>query len=314
MSDLIIAGMRIMPGERKYIEVPIAQLPAQTMLKMPLVVKRSKCDGPILWISSAVHGDEINGVEIIHRMLEYVKNHKLRGTLIAVPIVNIFGFTHQSRYLPDRRDLNRSFPGGRKGSLAARLAHLFLTEVVEKATHGIDIHTGAIHRPNYIHARCDSTLEASLDLARNFSPPIILTKKSGAGTLRAAASKMGKPNILIELGEALRFHEGYIEECVQGLLRVMNHLGMIDEKPIYPVDKPLETAETVWIRARRGGLFRTAVRLGDRVKKSQNLGIVTDVHGESQGKIVAPKPGLVIGLLENPLVYQGDALIHIAVL
>lgn len=313
MEHFEIAGVQVRPGERKRIDLPVALLPAQTMMSMPVVVIRGRQDGPRLWISSALHGDEINGVEIIRRTLSHIRKIKIKGTLIAVPVVNIFGFTQQSRYLPDRRDLNRSFPGSKTGSLAGRLAHLFLQEIVEKATHGVDIHTGAIHRSNYLHIRCDPSNEISLELARAFKPAVILTNNSTKGTLRSAANKMNIPNILIELGEALRFNEDYIVECTQGLYRIMNHIGMIDEYPTCSIQNPLITSDSTWVRAKRGGLYQAEVELGATVKKGQSLGRINDVQGNRHAQVLAPKTGIVIGATKNPIVYQGDALIHIAI-
>lgn len=313
MSIFEIAGVQINRGERKRIDLPVAMLPAQTMISMPIIVIRGKKDGPRLWISSAVHGDEINGVEIIRRTLEHVNKNTLVGTLIAVPVVNVFGFTQQSRYLPDRRDLNRSFPGSKSGSLAARMAHLFLKEIVEKSTHGVDIHTGAIHRSNYLHIRCDSGSDSSLELASAFKPGVILARKSGKGTLRESATKMGIPNILIELGEALRFNENYIEECTFGLFRIMSHLGMLVNAPSCSTMETLVTSESVWVRAKRGGLFQSIVELGSRVERKKVLGSINDVQGVHHSAIVSPHEGIVIGLNKNPIVYQGEALIHIAV-
>jgi len=245
-------------------------------------------------------------------VLEHMKTTTIRGTLIAVPIVNVFGFTQQSRYLPDRRDLNRSFPGGKSGSLAGRLAHLFLSEIVEKATHGIDIHTGAIHRSNHLHIRSEPN-QGSLELAHAFKPSVILTTMSMKGTLRASANKMNIPNILVELGEALRYNESYIEECTQGIFRIMHHLGMIDEYPACSTSAPFITSSTTWVRARRGGLFHPTVALGSYVSKGQQLGKISDILGDSHGDLLAPKKGIVIGMAKNPIVYQGDALIHIAI-
>jgi hypothetical protein len=312
VDDFVIAGTSIARGRKEILEIPIALLPSQTKMSMPTVVIRGKQDGPVLWISSAIHGDEINGVEIISRLLEYVTPKNIRGTLIAVPIVNVFGFTHQSRYLPDRRDLNRSFPGSKTGSLAARLAHLFMNEVVAKATHGIDLHTGAIHRCNLIHTRCDPGNETNLALAMAFGAPVVLVNKSGKGTLRAAANKKDIPNILVELGEALRFDEPFIEECNQGILRVMNLIGMLENEVSCSLSQPVVVKETVWVRARHGGLFHADVDLGDRVEKGQKIGKIHDVLGQNRGTLVSPKPGIVICIAKNPLVYQGDALIHIA--
>lgn len=313
MSELQIGSKLITPGSKQNINIPLALLPGQSMVTMPTIVIRGKKPGPVLWISSAVHGDEINGVEVISRLLEYVCPQNIRGTLIAVPIVNVFGFTQQSRYLPDRRDLNRSFPGNQNGSLAARLANLFMREIVAKADFGIDIHTGAIHRSNLPQVRCDPSLEESMDLAKAFGASVVVVKKSGSGTLRWAATKKKIPNILIEVGEALRFNESYIETTKQGALRVMHHLGMLEHKLPFPDAEPMFSSETLWVRSRWGGLFQPRAQLGDKVAKGQVIGRVNDVFGKNHGSLRSPKKGIVIGMSKNPVVYQGDALMHIAV-
>lgn len=313
MSELEIGSKTIEPGSKHFIDIPLARLPGQSMITMPTIVVRGHKDGPVLWVSSAVHGDEINGVEVISRLLDYVCPQNIRGTLIAVPIVNVFGFSQQSRYLPDRRDLNRSFPGNASGSLAARLAHLFLKEIVGHATHGIDIHTGAIHRCNLPQVRCDPGIPENVELARAFGAAAVIVKKSGAGTLRSSANKKGIPNILIEVGEALRFDEAYIEATKHGCLRVMDHLEMLEHTLPTPHSEPLITSETQWVRSRWSGLFKARAKLGDRVKKGQSLGVVSDVFGKARGQLRAPKKGMVIGINNNPLVYQGDAIVHVAV-
>ena len=314
MNDLIIGNTQINPGKRQTVDLPIGRLPSQAMLSMPVSVIRGKQDGPRLWISAAIHGDEINGVEIIHRILEFIRNREIKGTLIAVPIVNIFGFSQQSRYLPDRRDLNRCFPGSRGGSLAARLASIFIREIVDNSTHGIDIHTGAIHRCNLLQIRCNPACQASLALASAFQPAIVVTKRPIKGTLRWSATKKNKPNILIEAGEALRFSEGLIENSTQGILRTMAHLGMLDDLTSYPTDTTRFSSKTHWVRAKLGGLFQTQVELGQSVEKGALLGKITDVLGKLNVKIKAQNSGVIIGLTKNPLVYQGDALVHVAII
>jgi predicted deacylase len=313
MSQLEIGSKPIEPGHKYYIDIPLARLPGQSALTMPTIVVRGKKRGPVLWVSSAVHGDEINGVEVIRRLLDYVCPQNIRGTLIAVPIVNVFGFSQQSRYLPDRRDLNRSFPGNASGSLAARLAHLFMKEIVGKATHGIDVHTGAIHRCNLPQVRCDPGIPENVELAKAFGAAVVVVKKSGAGTLRAAANKKGIPNILLEVGEALRFDETYIEATKHGVLRVMDYLEMLEHPIPTPHTNPLITSETVWVRSRWSGLFKAKTKLGDAIGKGQVLGQVSDVFGKTRGQLRSPKTGMLIGINNNPLVYQGDAVVHIAV-
>ena len=205
LENLVIDGQTIKPGERKKIFLRIAALYDYTDISIPIEVIRGKVDGPILFISAAIHGDEINGVEIVKRVLKRVSIDKLKGTLIAIPIVNVFGFNNLSRYLPDRRDLNRSFPGQKNGSLASRLASIFMKEIVHKCTHGIDLHTGAVHRTNLPQIRACLDDAATKTLAKSFGVPVVIDSTLRDGSLREAARRKGIPMLLFEGGEALRF-------------------------------------------------------------------------------------------------------------
>ena len=268
--------------------------------------------GPKLWISAAIHGDEVNGVEIIRQVLEKVKAKELRGTLIVVPIVNVFGFIEQSRYLPDRRDLNRSFPGATGGSLAGRLAHLFMKEIVSKSTHGIDLHTGAVHRTNLPQIRANLDRVETYRLAKTFGTPIIIHSGTRDGSLRQAATTIGIPVLLYEAGEALKFDRDAIKVGVRGVLRVMAELNM------YPLlfdeikNTPIEVFQTKWMRSHPCGLFRLEVALGDKVLKKQQLGVIFDASGETNIKVKASINGIVIAHVQNPLVNQGDAIVDLA--
>lgn len=265
-------------------------------------------------MSAAIHGDEINGVEIIRQVLERVSPKELSGMLIAVPIVNVFGFIEQSRYLPDRRDLNRSFPGSPRGSLAARLAHLFMQEVVAHCTHGIDLHTAAIHRSNLPQIRANLKDEETYHCARAFGAPLMVHASTRDGSLREAAAKQGIPVLLYEAGEALRFDPYAIRTGVDGVLRVMASLKMIVSDGLLPPEGTLEVETTRWLRASRGGLLQLEVELGQTVAKKQRLGVIRDAFGDRSVSVVAPHEGLVIGYTRNPLVNQGDAMIHLALL
>lgn len=226
MRDPIeIAGIAVAPGERRTIEVPITDLSTHTPINMPVHVIHGRRDGPVLFVCGAIHGDEISGVEIIRRLMKLGGLKRLRGTLIAVPIVNILGFLNNSRYLPDRRDLNRSFPGRSSGSLAARLADLFIREIVSKATHGIDLHTAAIHRNNYPQVRADLDNPELERLARAFGVPLTINADLREGSLRAAAASIGVPVFVYEGGEALRFDELPIRSGVNGVVRCMCEPG-----------------------------------------------------------------------------------------
>lgn len=312
-SPLIIGGSEILPGQRKTLELPVPSLYTHTQLNMPVQVIRGKKPGPRLFLSGAIHGDEINGVEIIRRVLNQRSLKRLRGTLVAVPVVNIYGFINQSRYLPDRRDLNRSFPGSERGSLAARLANLFLNEIVANCTHGIDLHTAAIHRENFPHVRAVLDDEVTESMARSFGSPVILNSEIIDASLRKSVEQMGVNVIVYEAGEALRFNEVAIRAGVRGVMSVMRKLGMLPA--IKGAKKPAQTfvaTESTWIRAPQSGIVRLIKPLGSRVGKDEVLGVVADPFGEQEQQAVAPYEGIVIGKTNLPLVNEGEALFHIA--
>ena len=313
-NEIEIAKEKIPPGRSQILEIPVSRLPTQTVLSLPVTVVNGVRSGPKLWLSAAIHGDELNGVEIIRQVLERVKPEELRGTLFAVPIVNVFGFIEQSRYLPDRRDLNRSFPGSETGSLAARLANIFMREIVNQSTHGIDLHTAAIHRVNLPQIRANLADEATYGCAKAFGTEVIIHADTRDGSLRQAATKKGIPVLLYEAGEALRFDAGAIATGVRGVFRVMNYLGMSDFTTAESPTKPIEIRKSKWLRASRGGIFHLAVNLGERVVKKQVLGFVTDAFGSEKQQVRASVDGIAIGYTLNPLVNQGDAIIHLAMI
>jgi predicted deacylase len=253
----------------------------------------------------------LNGVEIIRRVLGHVAPENLAGSILAVPIVNVFGFISQSRYLPDRRDLNRSFPGSPRGSMAARLAHLFMQEVVSHCTHGIDLHTGANHRTNLPHIRADLRDDETRAFAEAFAAPITLDTRRRDGSLREAAHQRGIPVLVYEAGEPLRFDETAITVGTAGVLRTLSVLGMTPHR----VEHPPTTREfrgSSWVRARRSGILRLEIALGAEVAARQRLGLISDAFGDEEFTVRANDPGMVIGHVNNPLVHQGDAVVHVA--
>lgn len=280
---------------------------------MPVQVINGRSAGPTLFVSAALHGDEINGVEIIRRLLRLKAMRSLRGTLLAVPVVNVLGFLNMSRYLPDRRDLNRSFPGSETGSAAARLAHLFVTEIVEKADYGIDLHTGAVHRGNLPQIRAQLDDPETRELASAFGVPVMLNASLREGSLRELAATRGVPLLLYEAGEALRFDEVAIRAGVRGIQRVMRRLGMLPaRKSGRPEAEPVIALESGWIRSPQSGIVHATVRLGDYVKSEQVIATVRDPLGSSDTVIRARDDGIVIGLSRLPLAHEGDAIAHIA--
>lgn len=302
----------IAAGERKSIELPVTDLYTHTTLTMPIQVIRGKRQGPTLFVSAAIHGDEINGIEIVRRVLDYKGLDKLRGTLIAVPIVNVQGFLAQTRYTPDRRDLNRSFPGNRKGSVAGRLAHLFVEEIVSKSDCGIDLHTAAIHRDNLPQIRAKLDDPETKALAEAFGAAVTMNANLRDGSLRHYAAEHGIPMLLYEAGEALRFDESCIRIGMRGVLNVMRQLGMLPKKKNKKQSSSEIAHSSHWVRAERSGILRAKAALGTHVKKGQFLGTISDPFGMQEETISSPYRGIIIGCTNLPLLHEGDAVFHIA--
>lgn len=311
-APIEIRGHVVRPGKRKAFEIPVARLPTDTWLSMPVAVLNGRRPGASMFLSAAIHGDELNGVEIIRRVTEILDARNLAGTVIAVPIVNVFGFVNESRYLPDRRDLNRSFPGSARGPLASRMAHLFMSEVVARCDYGIDLHTGSFHRNNLPQVRADLRDPETRRIAEAFGAPITLHSRVRDGSLRQVATNEGTHVLLYEGGEAHRLDEEPIAAGIAGTLRVLAELGMWDGAGVEVAHGALASAKSVWVRARRGGILRLDVDLGASVEAGQVLGSITDALGRSNSLVRTRTSGLVIGENRKPLVSQGDALVHIA--
>lgn len=307
-----IGGHVIPPGRRRAFDIPMARLPTDTWLSLPCVVINGSRPGPSVFLSGAIHGDELNGVEIIRRVTAALDARRLAGTVIAVPIVNVFGFVNESRYLPDRRDLNRSFPGSPRGPLAARMAHLFMTEVVSQCGYGIDLHTGSWHRSNLPQLRADLRDPETRRCAEAFGAPIMLHSRVRDGSLRQSATANGVHVILYEGGEANRFDDWAIDSGVDGVLRVLGALDMWDSPQAQDGTEAVASARSHWIRARRSGILRLHAGLGDIVRRGDLLGLISDAFGTSRSNVRARTDGLVIGHTRKPLVNQGDALVHVA--
>lgn len=317
IAPLEIGGVSIVAGTRKRIELSVATLFDRTEMSIPVEVIRGKQSGPILFVSAAIHGDEINGVEVIKRLLakRRINTKRLKGTLIAVPIVNIFGFNRNSRYLPDRRDLNRCFPGSTKGSLAGQIANIFMKEIVEKSTHGIDLHTGAIHRTNLPQIRACLDNEETSRLAQSFGVPVVINSNLRDGSLRQAALEKGIPMLLFEGGEALRYEEKVIQSALEGILSTMASINMIESVEIKKKARFKEVfiaRSSYWVRASHSGSLRAKKHCGDQVNKGDLLGVLSDPYGRKAVEVRATRTGIVIGMTMLPLVNNGDALFHIA--
>ncbi|RDB44124.1 succinylglutamate desuccinylase [Halomonas sp. DQ26W] len=309
-----LAGIKVMPGNRIQIDVPVARLYTHAPLHIPVEVVHGRQQGPILLVCGGIHGDEINGVEIVRRLLRSKQIQGLRGTLVAVPIVNVFGFMQHTRYLPDRRDLNRCFPGSESGSLGGRVAALFREQIVDHATHIIDLHTGAIHRTNLPQIRAQLSPGSETErMANAFGAPVILNAELREGSLRHYAQNRGIPVLTYEAGEALRFDEWAITPGVRGVLRVMRRLGMLTGEHRRRLPPAAELANgSSWARAPIDGILRPKVRLGARVAKGEVLGKVADPFGNAEEAIMSMADGIVIGMSRLPLANEGEALFHIA--
>lgn len=312
-----IGQTRVAPGKSERLEIRVARLPTGSWMSLPIYVVHGPEPGPALFMSGAIHGDEVDGVEITRQVLGRLRPTDLAGTVVAVPVVNLTGLIDGSRYLPDRRDLNRAFPGSPTGSLAARLAHIFMTEVVARCSHGIDFHCGSDDRDNLPQVRADLDDDDTGRLARAFAAPITIHAPAPAGSLRQAAVKQGCRVLLYEGGEARRFTTSAIRVGVGGTLRAMAALDMITapDASATPDGAPLATLESRtrrWVRAVRSGFCRLDIELGQRVRKGETLGEITSVLGLDTSPVKSRASGVVIGRRINPIVYQGEALVHIA--
>jgi uncharacterized protein len=312
-QKFIIDGVEIKRGQTVRINIDMGSIYDFTDVKMPVEVIRGQEDGPTLFVSSTIHGDEINGIEIIKRLLASRALKKICGTLIVIPIVNIFGFNDRTRYLPDRRDLNRCFPGSKNGSLTSQLAYKFMQEIALKSDFGIDLHTGAFHRCNYPQIRANIYDQFTFDLAKAFGAPVVIGSNLRDGSLREAVSQANIPMILYEVGEALRFDENGIEVGVSGILNVMCEIGMIKSaKPTKPKKEIFVARSSSWVRAPRSGIHIVRQKLGKLVKKGEVLGEISNPFGDHKILVKAHQSGKIIGISMLPLANKGDALFHIA--
>ena len=309
---IIVGGVEVPAGRRRRFEIPVSRLPTGSRLSMPVAVLNGRRAGPTVWLSGAIHGDELNGVEIIREVLGLVDVRTLRGAIIATPVVNVFGFIEQSRYLPDGRDLNRSFPGSKRGSLASQLARIFMDEVVAQSDLGIDLHTAAGHRINIPQIRGDLDHPETLRLATAFGAPFIIDARLRDGSVRMAATKRDVPVLLYEAGQIHRFDADAIQYGVEGVLRVLEAIDMGAWELPRIRRRPIRIDSSRWVRARRSGIAKLDIGLGDRIERGDRLGEIADALGQRPTKISATAEGYVIAITQNPLVSQGDALAHIA--
>jgi predicted deacylase len=310
-EPITVGGVTVRPGRKVQIELPFAEVVTGSTESLPVKVINGRAAGPNIWVSAAIHGDELNGIQIIRRVIADLDVKKLRGAVIAVPIVNPLGFIIQSRYMPDRRDLNRSFPGSARGSSASRLAHVFMEQVVSHCTVGIDLHTASNHRTNLPQIRSDLDDPSTLELTRAFGAPFSIHARLRDGSLRQAAAERGKKVLLYEAGQANRFDEEAIDAGVAGILRTLRKMGMIDVR--LPRAGPTRLIRrTRWVRARRGGIADIDVKLGDFVEKGEQVASISDAFGIRPTTVRTAQAGWVIARSLRPLVNSGDSLVHIA--
>ena len=313
MKSLRIGDFDIQPGTQCKIRLPVAKLYTDADVSLPVQIIRAKKAGPTIFISAAVHGDELNGIEIIRRLLNKPNFKVIRGTVIAVPMVNVYGVVNQSRYMPDRRDLNRCFPGSPKGSLAARVAHIFLTQIIQHCDYGIDLHTGAIHRSNLPQIRGDMDDPETKTLAQIFAVPVVLNSNLVDGSLRESAVKNKTKVLLYEAGEALRFDEFSILAGIKGIENVLRYLKMMPKKSTKrKLQEPYIANSSGWLRANASGVVNHLVQLGDQVTRGDTLAEIGSPYGEILGIVTASRSGILIGKQNIPLVQEGDAMFHIA--
>jgi len=312
LKTVQIAGHELKPGESKQIDINIATLPSHTRINTPIYAYRGYEDGPVLGLMAGMHGDEINGMEIVRKILELGLNKVKRGTVVCVPIVNLYGFLNYSRVVPDGKDINRSFPGSKNGSLASRVAFHLMQDVIPFIDVGVDYHTGGGMRSNYPQLRCVMKDPVNVVLAEAFHAPFTIDSPYRNNSLRQAAAKLNKRIIVYEGGESMRFDNHAIQTGISGTIRLMKHLRMVDHAP-EPKEENHIIWHSSWIRARQAGLFHTDCVTGQVIIKGEEVGTITDPFGEFIEHIKAPATGYIVGLNHNPVMNAGDALMHIGV-
>jgi uncharacterized protein len=307
-----IAGTTILPGEEAQINLTIARLPTRTPIDIPIIINRSLHEGPTLLLMAGMHGDEVNGIEIVRRIITKKYNKPLIGTVICIPILNIYGFLHFSRQVPDGKDINRSFPGTRYGSLASQVAYHLHTEILPHIDYGLDFHTGGARINNHPQVRAVLSNPNNARIAAAFAPPFVINSPFREKSLRREADKLGKSILVYEGGESLRLRKNAIDEGVNGALRVMQHLGMRTEAP-QPQKQSIILSSTKWVRATSAGMYHSLVRQGEEVSKGEKIGLITGPFGEFENAVKSSVNGHIISVNNNPVINRGDALIHIGV-
>lgn len=313
MSEpLYINGVEAPIGSETTIEIEVARLPSGTLIHMPIHVIRSKKPGPVVLLSGGLHGDEINGIETVRRLVDSnLFDNLLKGTIIALPIINVYGFIHFSREVPDGKDVNRSFPGSPEGSLASLVAHHLTDKILPVIDFGIDFHTGGASRTNHPQIRYSEEDKLGKEIADAFKAPFTLTSSVIEGSLRETARNLGKSIVVFEGGESLRFNEKAIRQATKGTKRVLHHFGMISKSP--KPKKQVHFSSSTWVRAEMSGLFVASKESGQRVKEGDVIGHINEPYNKYSAKVRAPFTGYIIGHNNIPMVHKGDALFHMGI-
>jgi predicted deacylase len=312
-KPFVLLGKEIPEGKRTVLDLEVAKLHTRTTVKVPVIIERALHPGPVVLLLAGIHGDETNGVGIIREIIDLGINKPTNGTIICIPVFNIFGYLIQTREFPDGRDLNRMFPGALNGSLASQFAYQFTKEIAPFVDYVIDFHTGGGERENIAQIRCSKDDEKALELAKVFNPPIIVFSNHITKSLRDTLSKMGKTVLLFEGGKSKELNPTIINEGVNGTKNVLIRLGLV-EGSIAVRETPIFVEKAKWLRASHSGMFKIKVANGSFVRKKDILGAVQDPFGEFKKKIYAPFDGHIFCINKTPIVNKGDALFHISVL
>lgn len=313
-KKIVILGTEIIPGEKVILHLDIARLHTHTKIDIPVIIERAKVDGPVLLLNAGIHGNELNGVEIVRELLAQKYTKPERGMVISIPTLNVFGFLNQTREFPDGKDLNRNFPGSKNGSLASIFAYHMMTEIIPHIDYCIDFHTGGAKRFNSSQIRISKGNAELLELAKIFNPKFIVFAGQREKSFRLAATSIGKKVLLFEGGKTLDFNKRITQRGLMGTLRLMTHLGIRDFSTELEMDKTPEVIEiksSTWLRAKYGGLFRIFVKDGTKVNKGDVIGAISDPYGEFEYRIKIPQNGYIICINHAPVVYKGDAILHL---
>ncbi len=315
INELEILGEKIGLGESRTIDFNIAKLYTSTKIEIPIIIERATTPGPTLLITAAIHGDEINGVEIVRQLISRKLNKPKRGTIICIPILNVFGFLSAERAFPDGRDLNRSFPGTKRGSLASRVAYHFTNQILPHADYCLDFHTGGASRFNAAQVRVKPRDKDLLALAKIFNAPFTIVSNNLKKSYRATCNRKGTPIILFEGGKSMESNKQIVSYGIRGTKRFLNYLEMLNPK--FKATKPLSDTVVIersrWIRAQKSGLIHLKVTCNKLVEKGEVLANITDPYGKMRFKVLAPNDGYIINVNQAAIVHQGDAIIHISV-